>query len=577
MSDNIVVAPSGMETIGLSTVNVISNEASETRRDLQIIRNEKSSTSSATTDERAKSNNRLTIPVPAPHPASTANDTYHNNDPVLTTGSIDIQELSERPVALSSHPISRQITSRLFISHFLSTWNSRLFEMGAVLFTAAIFPGTLLPMSVYALVRSAAAVMLSPALGSWIDKGDRLKVVRVSIVGQRLAVGASCGIFWILYVRKELGTKLRVGLFVVNILLSCIEKLCSVLNLVSVERDWVVVISRDDDTARRILNARMRRIDLFCKLFGPLAISLIDGASTIVAIFVTLAMTCTSVLIEYFTIAAVFRMVPALQRTTTENSLTAAEDDSELPSAYETNRVSLREIIDFAQSAASILLPLNSIPYYFQHPAFLPSISLSLLYFTVLSFSGQMITFLLAIGYTSYAVGAARAVSTIFELSATWIAPKVQQHIGAVRGGIWFLTWQMIWLAGGLSWFFASGEGLTGNKLFAASGLVGAVILSRVGLWSFDLCAQSIIQEEVDEQSRGAFSTVEASFQNLFELLSYVTTIIFSKADQFQWPAVISVIAVYVAGGTYMVFVRRRRGHLVHMPSCIKPRLEDNC
>src|SRR4051812_15528132 len=89
---------------------------------------------------------------------------------------------------ISSHPIpiSRKITSRLFISHFLSTWNSRLFEMGAVLFIAAIFPGTLQPMSIYALVRSAAAVMLSPAMGSWIDKGDRLRVVRVSIVGQRL-------------------------------------------------------------------------------------------------------------------------------------------------------------------------------------------------------------------------------------------------------------------------------------------------------------------------------------------------------------------------------------------------------
>jgi len=565
-----------MATIGLSTINVTSNEASETRRDLQAIRNEKSRTSSATDEERPESSRGPTILIPAHYPASTADDTYHNHDAVPTTGSIDIQELSERPIALSSHPISRQIISRLFISHFLSTWNSRLFEMGAVLFIAAIFPGTLLPMSTYALVRTAAAVMLSPALGSWIDKGDRLKVVRVSIVGQRLAVGASCGIFWILYERKELGTKLRVGLFVVNILLACIEKLCSVLNLVSIERDWVVVISRDDDTARRILNARMRRIDLFCKLFGPLAISLIDGASTMVAIFVTLAMTCTSVLIEYFTITAVFRMVPALQRTTTENSLTAAGDNPErLQPAIKTNQASLRGIIDFAQSAASNLLPLHSIPYYFQHPAFLPSISLSLLYFTVLSFSGQMITFLLAIGYTSYAVGAARAVSTIFELSATWIAPKVQEHIGAVRGGIWSLTWQMIWLAVGLSWFFASSESLTGNGLFAASGLVGAVILSRVGLWSFDLCAQSIVQEEVNEEGRGAFSTVEASFQNLFELLSYATTIIFSKADQFQWPAVISVIAVYVAGGTYTVFVRRRRGHLVHMPGCIKPRLED--
>ncbi|TAQ83486.1 hypothetical protein B7494_g8193 [Chlorociboria aeruginascens] len=574
MSNDIVVASSGMETIGLSAINVISNEVSETRRDLQTVRNEKSSTSSATNEER---NSRPSMPAPIHHPANTADDIYHNNNCVPTTGSIHIQELSERPIAPSSHLISRQITSRLFISHFLSTWNSRLFEMGAVLFIAAIFPGTLLPMSVYTLARSAAAVMLSPALGSWIDKGDRLKVVRASIVGQRLAVGASCGTFWILYERKELGTKLRVGLFAVSILLACIEKLCSVLNLVSVERDWVVVISRDDDIARRILNARMRRIDLFCKLFGPLTISLIDGASTIVAIFVTLAMTSTSVVVEYFTIAAVFRMVPALQRTTTENSFTAAEDNPErLQLANETNRVSLRGIIDFALSATSNLLPLNSIPYYFQHPAFLPSISLSLLYLTVLSFSGQMITFLLAIGYTSYAVGAARAVSTIFELSATWIAPKVQQHIGAVRGGIWFLTWQMIWLAVGLAWFFASDESLTGNKIFAASGLVGAIILSRVGLWSFDLCAQSIVQEEVEEQSRGAFSTIETSFQNLFELLSYVTTIIFSKPDQFHWPAIISVIAVYIAGGTYAVFVRTRRGHLVHMSSCIKPRLEDS-
>ena len=449
--------------------------------------------------------------------------------------------------------------------------------MGAVLFIAAIFPGTLLPMSVYALVRSTAAVMLSPALGPWIDTADRLKVVRVSILGQRLAVGISCGIFWILHERKELGTKLRIGLFIVNILLACMEKLCSVLNLVSVERDWVVVISRDDDTARRILNARMRRIDLFCKLFGPLAISLIDGASTIVAIDITLAMNCTSVVIEYFTVAEMFKKIPALRRTTTETSFTAAEDVPEqLPSANEANRVSLRRMIDFAVSAFSSLFPLNSLPHYFQHSAFLPSISLALLYFTVLSFSGQMVTFLLAVGYTSYAVGAARAVSTIFELSATWIAPKVQQHIGAVRGGVWSLTWQMLWLAVGLSWFFAYGESLSGNKLFAASGLVGAVILSRVGLWSFDLCAQSVIQEEVNEQSRGAFSTVEASFQNLFELFSYVLTIIFSKADQFQWPTIISVVAVYVAGGIYTFFVRTRRGHLLHPPSCIKSRLEDN-
>lgn len=484
----------------------------------------------------------------------------------LSTRSIHIQELSERPSVSISHTIAKKTTNLLFLSHFLSTWNSRLFEMGSVLFVAAIFPKTLLPMSVYALVRSGAAILLSPTIGAWIDQGNRLNVVRVSIVGQRMAVGTSCGVFWTLYKRDELGSKLRTSFFVVLVLLACIEKLCSVMNLIAVERDWVVVISQDDSSRRRILNARMRRIDLFCKLFSPLMISLIDGASTMLAIQLTLAMNLVSVLIEYHTIAAVFTRVPALRRTTIENPTSAANDTEPLPSLNNNNRLSVREIMNFVWSTASNLLPLNSLPNYCRHPAFLPSISLSLLYLTVLSVSGQMITFLIAIGYTSFAVGATRAVSTIFELSATWIAPKMQERIGAVRGALWSSTWQMIWLAGGLTWFFAKGESLTGNKLFAASGLVGAVVLSRIGLWSFDLCVQSIIQEEVNEHSRGTFSTVEASFQNLFELLSYLTTIIFSKANQFQWPASISVIAVYIAGVICMLFVRKRRGHLI---SCL--------
>ncbi|KAL9619837.1 MAG: hypothetical protein Q9160_005577 [Pyrenula sp. 1 TL-2023] len=247
----------------------------------------------------------------------------------------------------------------------------------------------------------------------------------------------------------------------------------------------------------------------------------------------------------------------------------------------------VEKVISFLLSTSAHLLPLKSIPFYFHHPVFLPSISLSLLYLTVLSFSGQMITFLLSSGYNSFHVGIARTISTIFELSATWIAPRVMRWIGPVRGGLWFLAWQMAWLAGGLSWFFGEGEARGSMRVFAASGLVGGVILSRVGLWGFDLCAQTIIQDvsnmlnpgHVTSQSvppshRGSFSTVEASFQNLFELLLYVSTIIFSRPDQFQWPAVISTAAVYTAGALYAGFVRRRRGHLLHPPPCLHPKVD---
>jgi len=54
-----------------------------------------------------------------------------------------------------------------------------------------------------------------------------------------------------------------------------------------------------------VLNSQMRRIDLFCKLLGPIAISMADAISTIVAIYVVLGLSLASVGVEYLTIADV--------------------------------------------------------------------------------------------------------------------------------------------------------------------------------------------------------------------------------------------------------------------------------
>jgi len=77
--------------------------------------------------------------------------------------------------------VPTKISRRLYVSHFLSTWNSRLFEFGAVLYLAAIYPSTLLPMSVYALARGSSAIIFAPVIGQYIDTGNRLQVVRLSI------------------------------------------------------------------------------------------------------------------------------------------------------------------------------------------------------------------------------------------------------------------------------------------------------------------------------------------------------------------------------------------------------------
>ena len=142
------------------------------------------------------------------------------------------------------------------------------------------------------------------------------------------------------------------------------------------------------------------------------------------------------------------------------------------------------------------MMMIPSLRIYFGHPAVIPSFALSLLYFTVLSFSGQMLTYLLASHISFWQVGIIRGVSTIFELSATWIAPRLMKRIGVVRTGLWSLTWQMTWLAGGFSWFFYHyAHGYTSTNLMPAAGLAAAVALSRVGLWGYDLSVQNIVQD----------------------------------------------------------------------------------
>ncbi|EXL41487.1 hypothetical protein FOCG_16291 [Fusarium oxysporum f. sp. radicis-lycopersici 26381] len=103
------------------------------------------------------------------------------------------------------------------------------------------------------------------------------------------------------------------------------------------------------------------------------------------------------------------------------------------------------------------------------------------------------------------------------------------------------------------------------KSLLSASGLIVGTILSRLGLRGFNLCIQLIIQEDVEAESRSAFSSVKAAWQNGFELLAYASTIFFYRPDQFKWPSLLSVAAVTLAATAYTIYVYLRRGHLLHL------------
>lgn len=173
-----------------------------------------------------------------------------------------------------------------------------------------------------------------------------------------------------------------------------------------------------------------------------------------------------------------------------------------------------------------------------------------------------MSTYLLATSITPLTLGLFRSISIVFELTSTWLAPRIMSRIGPIRAGLWSLNWQLSALLVGITLFLRFPS--------TPFPLIVAVILSRTGLWSFDLCVQLLVQELVSAPHRGAFSTTEAAAQNLFEMLAFASTIVWSDVEGFKYPVLISGGATVCAAAIFAAFVRRERGHLMHVNRCLR-------
>ncbi|KAF2091188.1 hypothetical protein K490DRAFT_1937, partial [Saccharata proteae CBS 121410] len=472
---------------------------------------------------------------------------------------------------ISSQSNPDTILPLLYISHTLSAWNIRTFEFASVLFIATLFPSTLLPASLYALIRATAAFALGGYVGRRVDGAGRLSGVRASIVAMRGSVAGSCvglaGIGWVLRSGGDGGWgKVLVGcVFGACVGLACVEKLGSVANTVAVERDWVVVIAEDSATSREELNSTMRRIDLLAKMLAPVFVSLVDAYSSNMALWVVFGQNMLSVLIEYYTIARVYSAVPSLQiqkvsyTNSSPSSPISPNHTSTTPSQTTPSSTPLTHL-------HNLLSPWT---LYISSPVFLASFSLSLLYLTVLSTGIQLQTYLLTLSFTALHVSLLRIIAVIVELLATWAAPRLMRRIGPVRAGLWFLNQQLVCVVVAVGLYFAVGEGSTAATLRAKGlSLMAGVAVSRLGLWGFDLCVQFLVQEDVPSPHRATFSAAELALQNAFELLSFASTAVFARPDQFMYPVLISGGAVAVAACCFAAFVRKRRGHLLHASKC---------
>ncbi|OIW33868.1 hypothetical protein CONLIGDRAFT_565360, partial [Coniochaeta ligniaria NRRL 30616] len=472
---------------------------------------------------------------------------------------------------------------RLYISHFLSTWNMRSYEFTVILLFAAAYPDSLLPTSIRGVLTNGVTLLLSPAIGSWVDKNaSRFHTMKITIVVQRACIVAGCLLWMLLFltprshavddsrpkqVLLKLGNYLSKDVIIgILMLFGIFERMCAVGNNLVMERDWVPTIASEvSKPPLHQLNAIMRRIDLVSKILAPVFVSTIAiKTSSVVLVIVTAGINLGTVGIELATARTAWNKC---------NALKLAREPKDVATV-------LRSSID-DEDAASVIVVREEIEQdkkglalYFSSDVCLASLSAALQSFSVLSLSGPMTTYLLTRHYSLSLITTARTAISAVEIGSTLLFPLLASFLSrhplpylpdnmAVLG----LSGATLQLALLIPCFVALAALPTSSPDPAAAfpALTAAVFvflgLSRLGHWTHNMAVQQIAQTRVAPRHRVEFSGVEMTFVSGAEIGRWACAAVWSRPSQFTGVAFAGLVSVGVVWGLFFgwIVVERRR------------------
>jgi len=203
--------------------------------------------------------------------------------------------------------------------------------------------------------------------------------------------------------------------FAALVLIGIVERLSGIANTLTMERDWVPALAepanRRDAYTLTKLNATMRRLDLICKLFAPLAISaIIEAFSSPISVLLLAVGSILGIVIEPQLALRVWSRSKKLQaRRVVQPTVTSKH----AASWWRLHNHLWRFLCAQKRQAEA----------YFSTTVWLPSLSLTLLHFSALSYAATFVTWLLGSGFSLLAITIARTIGSCVEVSSTFVAP----------------------------------------------------------------------------------------------------------------------------------------------------------
>lgn len=366
------------------------------------------------------------------------------------------------------------------------------------------------------------------------------------------------------------------------IILNIISRLASTTTKISIERDWVVVISEqisltpeEKSENLSLINSQIRRIDLCTNIIAPLIAGFLMSFfnvkllynGTILSAVIFAIWNLISFVIEIFLLSSVYKQFPALEKTKIERKI--EEKKSNL-------------IKKFRKSVS--MLKKGWKMYFRQSDILFPSMAFAFLFLTVLSFDSITIGYSKAQKLKEFTISILHGVGSITGILGTIAFPflhntlKIRLHLVGIIGNLA----QIIFLFGCLvaiflpgSPFIISHNSITTcqNETYNQTGtfwtpfvesncyiytsilvLLICMSISRFGLWLTDLVINQIFQENIKENERGVIGGVQSSLNTFFDLVKYLAVIVFNDVNQYGYLVIMSTSAIFISFCLYVIY-----------------------
>ncbi|EAL68510.1 hypothetical protein DDB_G0278675 [Dictyostelium discoideum AX4] len=479
----------------------------------------------------------------------------------------------------------RSFSNYIMISHLITRMGDKSWAFIIPLFLITLSPNSLIPISVFGLSQYLFRLLFGPTIGKMTDKYKKVQIIKLGIFSQAFAIGLSCIILFILF--KHVGviensttsstsststssstlfsSDLSIFLFILLLLLSSIHSLATQMMDISVERKWTPSIVKRDSILTKV-NTRMRQIDLGTEMLAPFLAGLVAqlcGATAFIWIGV---FNFFSFFPQYILLKIVYDRVSVLNLKIDKEGLIDFKDGCDLSTFIygggggdDDDQSNLKTKKSFKQFLMGEWNPFTNIIkgwiVFQRQSVFLVILAYCLLWFTILSPHDSILTaYLSNQGYSYIELSIFRGLGAIFGLGSTLLYNRLLKSKNVFKDNMnklslfYILEEGIFVLISGL--FFASSLSNWVNKyIFMIS-----IILSRCGLYGFEITEIHYVQRLVHHSERGLVSGVESSLCSLAVLIMFIISSSLQSTNNFFILIWISISFVLTGGLSFFVW-----------------------